>query len=177
MHQQLRVSVARSGTSEGPGAVHHAAAERDPLEVRQGTLARLLERVAEGGFDLRIAGGSSIEGPGELILAVDDDGDQMDRLHDMLAAEYEVRRVDVQFRELTDEPGAADAVCGPTSTCAMGVCMTSPTTGCPSDRADCDADPSRSCEANLRTSAVPNTPVAPCTKTRIGTSSRSSGRA
>ena len=62
--------------------------------------------MAEGGFDLRIAGGSSIEGPGELVLAVDDDGDQMDRLHDLLAAEYEVRRVDVQFRELTDEPGA-----------------------------------------------------------------------
>ena len=106
MHQQLRVAVTRSGTSEGPGAEHHAPAERDPLEVRQGTLASVLERVAKEGFDLRIAGGSSIEGPGELVLAVDDDGDRMDRLHELLAAEYEVRRVEVRFRELQDEAGA-----------------------------------------------------------------------
>jgi len=104
MHQQLRLKVAGSGTSEGPGAMHATPAERDPLEVRLGALATLLERVAAAGFDLRIAGGLSIEGPGEVVLAVDDD--EMDRLEQDLATDYRVRRVEVQFRELEDAPGA-----------------------------------------------------------------------
>lgn len=104
MHQQLRVKATGSGTSEGPGAMHVAPAERDPLEVRPGELATLLERVAAAGFDLRIAGGISIEGPGELVLAVDDD--EMDRLEQELAGAYRVRRLEVQFRELEDSPGA-----------------------------------------------------------------------
>jgi len=60
MHQQLRLKVAGSGTTEGPGAMRAAPAERDPLEVRLGALATLLERVAAAGFDLRIAGGLAL---------------------------------------------------------------------------------------------------------------------
>jgi hypothetical protein len=66
-------------------------------------VAALLERIANAGFNLRIAGGSSIEGPGELVIAVEDD--EMDRLHDELRTDYRVRRVDVRFRDVEDRPG------------------------------------------------------------------------
>jgi hypothetical protein len=102
MHQQLRLRVA-GGTNEGPGAMHASPAERDPIEIRPGEVATLLERIGHAGFNLRIVGGSSIEGPGELVLAVDDE--QMDALYDELKGSYRVRRVEVQFRAIEDEAG------------------------------------------------------------------------
>lgn len=102
MHQQLRIRVA-GATNEGPGAMNASPSERDPVEIRPGDAATVLERIGNAGFNLRIAGGSSIEGPGELVIAVEDD--EMDRLYDELKGDYRIRRVDVQFRELDDAPG------------------------------------------------------------------------
>jgi hypothetical protein len=107
MHQLLRVELTGAGTTEGGGAMSASPAERDPIEVRLGQLADLLERLAGLDFDLRVAGGQSIEGPGALVLAVDDA--DMDRLYEELSTEFRVRRVEVKDRELEDSPGALAA--------------------------------------------------------------------
>lgn len=107
MHQLLRVELTGAGTTEGNGAMSASPAERDPIEVRLGQLADLLDRLAKENFNLRVAGGQSIEGPGELVLAVDDN--EMDRLQEVLSAEFRVRRVEVQDRDLEDSAGALAA--------------------------------------------------------------------
>jgi hypothetical protein len=96
----MRVTGAATG---GSGAMNASPSERDPVIVRKGDLAVVLERIAEAGIDLRIAGGSAIEGSGELVLAVEDE--DLDRLEELLKP-YRPRRVDVQHTELVDTVGA-----------------------------------------------------------------------
>lgn len=73
MHQQIRLRLAKSGTQGTPGAMAADPVETDPLEVRRGALVRLLETLAESGYNLQSAGGRSIEGPGEFVFSIDDE--------------------------------------------------------------------------------------------------------
>jgi hypothetical protein len=105
MHMQLRLSIATSSDG-GSGAMNARPAQRDPIELRPGTLQGVLDTIAEAGINLRIAGGRGVEGAGELVLAVEDE--EMDRLEEVLSA-YHVHRVHVAYRELDDVPGALAA--------------------------------------------------------------------
>jgi hypothetical protein len=103
MHQQLRLRVSTGGSTGGSGAMNATPADNDPIVVKRGDLAVVLERIAEAGIDLRVAGGISIEGPGELVLGVED-GD-LDAL-ELLLAPYRPRRVACQHADLDDHVGA-----------------------------------------------------------------------
>lgn len=104
MHQQIRVSLGRIQTSDGPGAMASVATEYDPLTVPPGALVTLLERLAEGGFNLRMAGGSRIEHGGEFIFAVDDD--RTDACVEFLTDEgYKPRKLELHHCDLADRPG------------------------------------------------------------------------
>jgi hypothetical protein len=103
MHQQLRLRVSTGGSTGGSGAQNATPADRDPVIVKRGDLAVVLERIAEEGIDIRVAGGISIEGPGELVLGVEDE--DLDRLEQLLAP-YRPRRVDVRYADIDDRVGA-----------------------------------------------------------------------
>jgi hypothetical protein len=78
-------------------------ADNDPIVVKRGDLAVVLERIAEAGIDIRVAGGISIEGPGELVLGVEDgDVDDLERL----LAPYRPHRVNCRYADLDDHVGA-----------------------------------------------------------------------
>lgn len=102
MHMQLRLKIA-TATTEGTGAMSAREAQRDPVELRRGVLLDVLRRIADAGVNLRIAGGSWIEGPGELILAVEDE--DAEALESALRG-YHFHRQEVEFEELEDVPGA-----------------------------------------------------------------------
>ncbi len=102
MHMQLRLKIATAGDG-GAGAMNSRPAQVDPIELRLGVLADVLDRIGRAGINLRIAAGTWIEGPGELVLAVEDD--EMDALERVLS-DYHVHRVQVEYRELDDVPGA-----------------------------------------------------------------------
>jgi hypothetical protein len=101
VHMQLRLSVS-AASSDGTGAMNASPAQRDPVVLRRGALATLLEQIAAAGINLKIAGGTFIEGAGELVLACEDD--QMPDL-EKIVAPYNPRRVEVEYRELPDQPG------------------------------------------------------------------------
>ena len=77
MHQQLRVVLSTpSSVSDGSGAMAVVPVEIDPREVEAGALVRLLDVLARGGYNLRIAGGCGIETGGVFAFAVEDGGDE-----------------------------------------------------------------------------------------------------
>jgi hypothetical protein len=77
MHQQIRVELATpSSVQEGTGAMAAVPVEVDPLQIEAGALVRLLSVLADGGYDLRMAGGKSIEtGGGKFVFAIEDNDD------------------------------------------------------------------------------------------------------
>ena len=77
MHQQLRVALSTpSSVQDGSGAMAVVPVEVDPREVEAGALVRLLDVLAGGGYNLRIAGGCGIETGGVFAFAVEDGGDE-----------------------------------------------------------------------------------------------------
>jgi hypothetical protein len=111
MHQQLRIALGSpSGTHDGSGAMAVVPVEIDPTEVPDGALVRVLDLLAREGYNLRFAGGSGIETGGELVLGVDDDGDE-DRASKCAAflarnGYREIRVVEPFMCELEDKVGA-----------------------------------------------------------------------
>jgi len=76
MHQQIRLRLAKSSTQDTPGAMPADPIETGSIEVRRGALLRLLDTLAEAGYNLQSAGGASIEGPGEFVFSLDDEDHQ-----------------------------------------------------------------------------------------------------
>jgi hypothetical protein len=111
MHQQIRMTLATpSSVQDGGGAMAVVPVEVDPREVQDGALFRVLDLLAREKFNLRFVGGSGIETGGEVVFAVDDDGDE-DRASKCAAVlarngYAEVRVVEPFMCEVADEVGA-----------------------------------------------------------------------
>ena len=108
MHMQVRTSLGKaSATHDGPGAMPAVSTEVDPLDLKVGALAELLELLARNDYDLSMAGGDSIEGGGEFVFALKDD-DRIGECAALLQAEgyRNVRILEPQHYELDDRKGA-----------------------------------------------------------------------
>lgn len=108
MHQQIRLKLARSSTLDTPGAMPADPIETDPLEVRRGALVRLLETLAEAGYNLQSAGGSAIEGAGEFVFSLDDEDHKLaeDCVTFLTDKGYRgVRLLEVELCRISHRPG------------------------------------------------------------------------
>jgi hypothetical protein len=111
-HIQIRSALGTaSGTSHGTGAMQQVPHEIDPLILNRGALADLLKLLSDNDYDLAMASGDSIEGGGEFVFALKDD-ERSDECATLLRDNgyRNVRVIEPQFYELTNEKGALEAV-------------------------------------------------------------------
>ena len=108
MHQQIRTKLGKaSSVQDGGGAMARVPVEVDPLEVPREALVKLLDLVAERGYNLNLAAGENIEFGGEFIFALEDH-DQTAECAQMLKDEgyRDVRILESHLCEVTHTPGA-----------------------------------------------------------------------
>jgi hypothetical protein len=108
MHQQIRLRLAEQPTQDTPGAMPSEPVQTDPMEVRRGSLLKLLDTLAGKGYDLRSVGGNGIEGPGEFVFSLDDEdhertGECAEFLRDQ--GYRNVRVVETHLCQVEDRPG------------------------------------------------------------------------
>ena len=107
MHQQIRTKLGTTAVDDGTGAMASVPEEIDPLEMRRGALAELLELLDRNGYDLAMAAGDAIELGGEFTFAIKQHGDTGACAQLLRDNGYRsVRVIRVQLLEVPDEKGA-----------------------------------------------------------------------
>jgi len=100
MHQQVRTSIKKRPSSDGPGA----------MQAPQGSLVEVLETLLAGGVNMRSAGGRDLDRGGEFVFAVhheeNDDGPGTYAESLLNDAGYKARTVYVHHCLVDDEPGS-----------------------------------------------------------------------